>query len=280
MEGLKGIITRLHTVEGSELEVFGSSELHYAIVDGARHNIVVHSGAVAHLTTLHLNDGERGERGEGSELNITLSPNAELTLTEINLCPNPHSTTIEQAEGSRCNVVTIQMGDGETSYTTRLLGAHSQNALSALFLVSGEEHSSLSVRTEHNAEQCHSASYIKGVAAESGKGEFSGLIYVAKGANGTAAEQQSRNILLSDKAQIKAEPQLEIYADDVKCSHGATVGQMSDDALLYMRQRGLSLDTARRLQVEGFIGDIIKRIDNEELCEALLERVTLKLEGI
>ena len=92
------------------------------------------------------------------------------------------------------------------------------------------------------------------------------------------ARQQSRNVLLSDRARIMTQPQLEIYADDVKCSHGATVGQMDADAILYMRQRGLSEAEARRLQVEGFVGDIVRRCAIEPLSEALMERVTAKME--
>ena len=109
-------------------------------------------------------------------------------------------------------------------------------------------------------------------------GEFRGLVYVAPDAQRTDARQQSRNILLSETARIDAKPQLEIYADDVKCSHGATVGQMDADAILYMRQRGLSLAQARRLQIEGFAGDVVRRCGIGELGEALMEAVARKME--
>ncbi len=101
---------------------------------------------------------------------------------------------------------------------------------------------------------------------------------MAPDAQRTDARQQSRNVLLSDTARIVAEPQLEIYADDVKCSHGATVGRMEDDTILYMRQRGLSEAQARRLQIEGFVGDVVRRCGIEPLCEALAEAVAAKLE--
>ncbi len=84
--------------------------------------------------------------------------------------------------------------------------------------------------------------------------------------------------MLSEAARIVAEPQLEIYADDVKCSHGATVGQMDSEAILYMRQRGLSLAQARRLQIEGFAGDVVRRCGVEELGETLMEVVARKME--
>ena len=92
------------------------------------------------------------------------------------------------------------------------------------------------------------------------------------------AQQQNRNILLSETARITTQPQLEIYADDVKCSHGATVGQMDSEAILYMRQRGLSEAQARGLQIEGFVGDVVRRCGIEPLCEAAMEAVVAKLE--
>ena len=100
---------------------------------------------------------------------------------------------------------------------------------------------------------------------------------MAQDAQRTDAQQQSRNILLSDTARITTWPQLEIYADDVKCSHGATVGQMDAEAVYYMRQRGLSEAEARRLQIEGFVGDIVRRCGIEPLGEALLEAVAAKM---
>ena len=122
------------------------------------------------------------------------------------------------------------------------------------------------------------SSYIKGVAGGTAVGEFCGLVYVAPDAQRTDAQQQNRNILLSETARITTQPQLEIYADDVKCSHGATVGQMDSEAILYMRQRGLSEAQARRVQIEGFVGDVVRRCGIEPLCEAAMEAVVAKLE--
>ena len=109
-------------------------------------------------------------------------------------------------------------------------------------------------------------------------GEFRGLVYVAPDAQRTAARQTSRNVVLGDEARITTRPQLEIYADDVKCSHGATVGQMDEDALLYMRQRGLSEAQARALLMEGFVADVVRRCGVEQLHEVLMRGVGEKLE--
>ena len=101
---------------------------------------------------------------------------------------------------------------------------------------------------------------------------------MAQDAQKTDARQTSRNIVLGDEARIVTKPQLEIYADDVKCSHGATVGQLDDDAILYMRQRGLSEAQARRLQIEGFVRDIVSQAGS--MGEALAEVLTEKLEEL
>jgi Fe-S cluster assembly protein SufD len=102
------------------------------------------------------------------------------------------------------------------------------------------------------------------------------MVYVAPDAQRTDAVQTSRNIEIGGEAHIKAQPQLEIYADDVKCSHGATVGQLDSEAILYMRQRGLSLEQAKRLQIEGFISDIVYQ--SKEFGEVLAQELTSKLE--
>ena len=146
------------------------------------------------------------------------------------------------------------------------------------FLAAGQEHCVVRLRTNHNVPDCRSNSYIKGVAGGTAVGEFCGLVYVAPDAQRTDAQQQNRNILLSETARITTQPQLEIYADDVKCSHGATVGQMDSEAILYMRQRGLSEQQARRLQMEGFVAAIAAHCAVEPLCEELYRRIVTKLE--
>ena len=109
-------------------------------------------------------------------------------------------------------------------------------------------------------------------------GVFQGKILVKPGAQKTDGYQISQSLLLDEDSQFLAKPELEIYADDVKCSHGATVGQMDSEAILYMRQRGLSEAQARGVQIEGFVGDVVRRCGIEPLCEAAMEAVVAKLE--
>lgn len=179
------------------------------------------------------------------------------------------------------DTVTVELGDGaaKLSYVTALEGAMGKTVHSGLFMAGDGERKSVAVRVEHRVPDCHSDVTMKGVAAGEGFGAFDGMLYVARDAQRTEAYQQSRNLIMGGKARILTSPQLEIYADDVKCSHGATVGQMNDDAVYYMRQRGLSEAEARGLQLAGFVNDIIMRLDGG-LAERVLEAAERKIEAM
>lgn len=114
----------------------------------------------------------------------------------------------------------------------------------------------------HNAPNCKSDELYKNIVADSSTISFQGNIYVKKGADGTSAEQLSRNLVLNTGARAYSKPHLEIYADEVKCTHAATTGQMDSEALFYIMQRGISKNMAQRLQVYGFAADIINKIEN------------------
>ena len=188
---------------------------------------------------------------------------------------DPRALRVEAEAGSSAHLVVLHTKADAASLTVAL-GEGAQLELTHLF----GEHCVVTLHTAHNVPDCRSDSAVKGVAGGRAVGEFCGLVYVAPGAQRTDARQQSRNILLSREARITTQPQLEIYADDVKCSHGATVGQMDAEAILYMRQRGLSEADARRLQIEGFVGDVVRRCGVEPLCEAVMEMVSAKMERL
>jgi Fe-S cluster assembly protein SufD len=170
------------------------------------------------------------------------------------------------------------VSDAIADYTVDLNGKQASNVLRSTFVVSDKERAKVSVRVNHNYSDCTSDSLVKGVAAGEAVGEFTGLVYVAQDAQRTDARQTSRNIEIGREAKIITKPQLEIYADDVKCSHGATVGQLDGEAILYMRQRGLSEAQARRLQIEGFVKDIA--LSSKTLSEELADELSYKLETL
>ncbi len=229
------------------------------------------AGAALHLVVVHTTDSVAAIR-------CTLAEDAELELTHLFLAEAFAEVEIRQGARSRCRITTLELSSANASYRIALDGADAENELGAALLVGGEEHGVLKLRTSHNVADCRSNSTVKGVAGGRAVGEFSGMVYVAPDAQRTDARQQSRNILLSETARIDTQPQLEIYADDVKCTHGATVGQMDSEAIHYMRQRGLSESQARRLQIEGFVAEVVQRCSSEELAVTLAEAVSAKME--
>ena len=209
-------------------------------------------------------------------LTLRLAPHAVVALTEVYASQKYVDVRIEQGEGSECRVATIMLRGAHTSYETLLQGSHSSFKMDAAYVAAGFDHSVLSLTTRHLVSDCKSTSIIKGVASGKATGEFKGLVYVVQDAQRTDAQQTNRNIELGG-GHIVSEPQLEIYADDVKCSHGSTVGQLDEQAIYYMRQRGISQASAEKLLLEGFVEDVVAKCEVEALREMLNEAVQAKL---
>ncbi|MEW6249032.1 MAG: Fe-S cluster assembly protein SufD [Planctomycetota bacterium] len=132
--------------------------------------------------------------------------------------------------------------------------------LNGLYVVGGEQHVDNHLRVEHAAPHCNSREVYKGVLDGQSRGVFTGRIIVRKGAQKTDGKQTNNNLLLSGEAQVDTKPQLEIFADDVKCTHGATIGQLDADALFYLRSRGVPADAARGLLTYAFAGESLDQI--------------------
>ena len=216
------------------------------------------------------------EQNATSAVDVRLMAGAQLSLTDIYPSASYASTTVQQAEGSACRVVSVLMGGAHVEYRTLLDEPHAECDIFATFVASGADRCAVSLDTRHNASDCRSNSLVKGVAAGRATGEFRGLVYVAQDAQRTDAKQLNRNIELGG-GRVVSEPQLEIYADDVKCSHGSTVGQLDEQAIYYMRQRGISQAAAERLMLEGFVGEVVAKCDIEPLAEMLCEALQKRL---
>ena len=186
----------------------------------------------------------------------------------------------EQQASSRVHTLSVGLegrlirGDQHVA----LKGRGAENHTDGLMLSGAGQHIDFTTDIRHISRDCTSYEVFKGIASDGGTGVFSGRIYVAQDAQKTQAYQQSNNLLLGDGAHIYAKPQLEIYADDVKCSHGATVGQLSEEAVYYMRQRGIPEQTARRLQMAGFINQVVERTPVEGLTERIERLAADKIE--
>ena len=150
-----------------------------------------------------------------------------------------------------------------------LVGPGAQAYVKVLYLSGGEEQVNIRILMHHRAPGCHSTQKIHGIAGGSARIGFHGTIVVAPDAQQTEAYQENHNIVLTTEARVKTEPQLEIYADDVKCSHGATVGQLNADELFYMRSRGIPEAEARTLQMLSFLSPVIPQGREQEVETAV-----------
>ncbi len=254
--------------------VAGREERPQVALDPEHLSVELKSGAEAHLVLLYT-------APRTSEVKIHLAEGAALTVNVLCTAEAFTSVVIDQDATSRLQLTSVELGSANAAYTVNLRGADAESCVNGVFLTGGEEHAELAIRTNHLSADCRSRSIARGVAGGKSVGRFEGMVYVAKDAQHTDAEQQNRNLLLSEKARIETMPQLEIYADDVKCSHGATVGQMDQEAIYYMRQRGLNEVEARRLQIAGFVGDLVMHCGEQEcLCGAILELMEEKLRTI
>lgn len=189
---------------------------------------------------------------------------------------------ISQASSSAVNSLNFAMSGklARSNINVFLEGRGAENHTNGLSICGAGEHFDFSTNIEHRQPDCTSYEHFKTVAAGNGTGVFSGRIYVAPGAQRTQAYQKNNNLLLSDDAHVYTKPQLEIFADDVKCSHGATVGQLDSNAVYYMRQRGISEQDARKLQMHGFVNDIIGLCRIENVCSDLDRAAIEKIESL
>ena len=160
----------------------------------------------------------------------------------------------------------------------RLAGPDIECVLNGLYMTRGQQLADHHMIVDHAAPHCDSHEYFNGILDGQSRGVFHGRILVRPGAQKTDAKQTNKNLLLSDDATANTKPQLEIYADDVKCTHGATIGEMDDDSIFYLRARGLDAGTARRMLMHGFAGEIVDRIRHDAVREELDALVWDRLE--
>ena len=155
----------------------------------------------------------------------------------------------------------------------RLAGEGAEANIYGAYVCGGEERVKIAVDMHHDLPHCNSRQLFKGIAGGTSKVDFYGKIIVAQDAQRTEAYQENHNLLLTDGAKVDTKPQLEIYADDVKCSHGATIGRLDEEEQFYMRSRGISLEDAKVLQMISFVAPVLENIPEEER-----EAVALKFE--
>jgi Fe-S cluster assembly protein SufD len=194
-----------------------------------------------------------------------------------------HLATIAGDLGRTSNVSVHSFALGarlsRNNIRAKLAGEGLECILNGLYLTRGEQLADHHMIVEHAQPHCASHEYFNGILDDKSKGVFHGRIYVHPVAQKTDAKQTNKNLLLSDDATADTKPQLEIYADDVKCTHGATIGQLNDESIFYLRSRGLGKDTARRMLIHAFAGEIIARVKHDAVREQLDKVVWDRLEA-
>ncbi len=176
-------------------------------------------------------------------------------------------------------VVTLGGGLVRNEIEARLEGSGVECLLNGLFLLHGREHVDNLIQVHHVAPGCHSDQFYKGVIDERAHAVFAGKIFVHKDAQKTNAYQKNDNLLLSDDAEIDTKPELEIYADDVKCSHGATSGDLDPTALFYLRSRGLPKTAAQAVLTFAFAAEVIDRLADETARDLARAAALVRLPG-
>ena len=187
----------------------------------------------------------------------------------------------EFGRASNVNVHSFALGArlARNNIRTRLAGEGLECVLNGLYLARGEQLADHHMIVEHVQPHCASHEYFNGILDDKSRGVFHGRILVRPEAQKTDAKQTNKNLLLSNEATVDTKPQLEIYADDVKCTHGATIGQLNEESIFYLRSRGIGPETARRMLIHAFAGEIIERIRYEPAREELDKLVWDRLEA-
>jgi Fe-S cluster assembly protein SufD len=191
------------------------------------------------------------------------------------------NTWISQERNSRCQHGTITLHGGIVRNNLRINmeGEGAECSALGLFLTDKMQHVDSYTVIEHSTQHTISNQYYKGVLDDTSTGVFNGKIHVHPGAQKTEAFQTNNNILLSDTARMHTKPRLEIYADDVKCSHGATVGQLDEEALFYLQSRGIPKEEGRLMLMDAFAWDVISKIKQPSLQDRITDLVNKRLRG-
>ena len=279
----------IHVPAGMELDrpiqiVFVSGSGERATLSAPRILIVAEAGSRATVVEQHTGDGASSLSCPVSE--IVIGEKAVLNhvvVQEENL--SAHHLAVRQiqlAADSRYSAQSISLGGAlaRTDIGVVLDGERAEASLDGLYLGDGTQMADTHLTVRHASPNCNSYQLYKGILAGRAKSVFNGRIVVDQDAQKTDAKQSNRNLLLSDDAVVNSNPQLEIFADDVRCTHGSTVGQLDDEAVFYLRSRGIGREEAIQLLTLAFAGEILERIPVAGLRDRLEQVVAARLAAI
>ena len=217
---------------------------------------------------------------------ITIENNANFTLHKIQNENSANLTiaTEEIKQGKDSNVTlhtyTLNGGLVRNNVYANVNGQNSESNLYGIYLLNEKQHVDNHTTIDHQVAHCLSNELYKGVLSDQSTGVFNGKVFVRKDAQKINAFQSNANVLLSDLASMNSKPELEIYADDVKCSHGSTTGQIDEEAIFYLRARGISEKNAKLLMIDAFIGEVIEKNTNSLVKDKIYSLLQNKQEQL
>jgi Fe-S cluster assembly protein SufD len=215
-------------------------------------------------------------------LSANVAANARLEYNKIQNEGDEHylinieEVAIDRDGYSNLNTLTVAGGWVRNDLRIALNGENIDANLSGFYLPRNKQHIDNHTKVDHKLPHCVSNELYKGILFDSSTGVFNGKVYVWKDAQKTNAYQNNANIIAGDNAVMNTKPELEIYADDVKCSHGTTTGQLDEQAMFYLRARGMSPDSARKLLTTAFINDVLNKVDEEVVREYVIQLLVEK----
>lgn len=252
------------------------------IMTHPRNLIVADDGAKATIVEDYVGtDGEVYLTNAVTELVVGRDAHVHhyLVERESDKAINISTLTASHADSSTLSSHTVLLGGAlvRNNVNPILNGEHCHSLLNGLYIGRRKQHLDNLMRVEHRQPNCESRQYYKGILADDAQGVFAGRIIVSRDAQKTDAVQSNQSLLLSNSARANSMPQLEIYADDVKCTHGATIGELDEDALFYMRSRGISEAAAIGILVRAFAGESLQRMNLESLQDQVEQLLIRKL---
>lgn len=243
-----------------------------------RNLIIAEPNSQAHIIEHYLNV-ENNLYFTNTSSEIMLSENACIQhyklIQENNAAFHIGTVQTQQQTYSRftSHAITLSGGLVRSDTNVQLAAEYADCTLNGLYLLRGQQHVDHNTLIEHMKPHGTSREYYKGVLTGHSRAIFNGRIYVHPDAQKTSAQQTNKNLLLSENAEVDTRPTLQIYADDVQCTHGATVGQLDTEALFYLRSRGLDENAARDALIHAFVGEMLERITLTALRDQLYEQI-------
>jgi Fe-S cluster assembly protein SufD len=253
--------------------------------DGAGHqaSVSVDVKAGASLLLLETYEGRAAGYVSNVALSITLGAGARLVRVVIEDdaedAVSIATAEVSLVEGAHFAQTVLTTGAKLQRHETRLAhpGEGAEVRIDGLYLLGGARHADLTTVVRHNGLNGVTSQLTKGVVRDTARGVFQGKIIVERGADGTDARMGHHALILGERAEVDAKPELEIYADDVQCAHGNTVGNLDESALFYMQQRGIPVDEARALLMQAFLIEVVDRIEHKGAREVVREWLTARL---